>query len=128
MSLLTLIPSPVSTNVPIVVTPSFSASGSSSMDAPINPIRSAKICPPCVSVAVQKFEVYLHPDLEFWTLLTAITRTDLDYFHRHKNVHLGINEKNVSIHGKLITHSALANKLVPWCAWLLSGALEIPRL
>src|SRR6218665_2503784 len=24
--------------------------------------------------------------------------------------------------------SALVNKLVPWCAWLLRGALEIPRL
>ena len=22
----------------------------------------------------------------------------------------------------------LVNKLVPWCAWLLSGALEIPKL
>ena len=24
--------------------------------------------------------------------------------------------------------AALVNKLVPWCAWLLSGALVIPRL
>src|SRR6218665_1522520 len=25
-------------------------------------------------------------------------------------------------------NSALVNKLVPWCAWLLSGVLEIPRI
>src|SRR6218665_951713 len=36
--------------------------------------------------------------------------------------------KQVDFRGGVLLLSAFVNKLVPWCAWLLSGALEILRL
>src|SRR6218665_596740 len=37
-----------------------------------------RVSRPSVSISVQKEDVYSHPDLEFWTLWTAITRTILN--------------------------------------------------